>query len=461
MSRKTTFLIILIAISLLIGGLTGFYFYTKNKNVEPTILGKTTSGRSFGGYTPGNSGNSSNQNTDSLTVPNTPEKTEKEVVLLRKISAEPIAGADFVSILIYASSTLNIEPEDTSKTNGRVIQPIKPKIIGYSEMIRFIERATGHIYETATTTEKNNRISNTTIPKIYEAHFIENGKSILLRDLVGPTDVIRTRYGISSLATTTDAEETLQTTDLPTNILQLALSPSKDKVFSILKEGVTGFVSKTDGGGKQTLLNIPFNEWLVSWPENKTILLTTKPSGFYPGYAYSINPDTKIFSRVLGGISGLTTLMSPDTNRLIYSQSISGSFNLYLLDRKTKETTILSIKTLPEKCVWSNTESAVLYCAVPEQVSFNVYPDAWYQGKLSFSDSIWKVDVVSGETRELSRLREVAGEIIDVESIKISKKDDYLLFTNKVNLQLWGLNLKVPINTETIRDEVGTSTPQI
>lgn len=465
MSRKTTFLVILIVVSLCIGGLTGFYFYSKNKNPEPTILGRNTTGRTFGGYDPGKVSVSTNQTDEPLIVPEGPEK-EPEIQKLRKISSEPVAGADFISIPLYATSTLNIEPEDTSRTNGRVIRTQQPKLVGYLDTIRFIERATGHIYETSTSTLKNIRISNTTIPKVYEAFFAENGKSIVLRDLVGSTDVIRTRYGVSSLATTTDSEQTLVTTDLSTGITQLTLSPSKDRMFSILDEGVTGFISKIDGGAKQTLLDIPFREWLVSWPESKTIVVNTKPSGFYPGYAYTINPDNKAFTRILGDINGLTTLMSPDTSKVLYSQSQSGSFTLNILDRKTNEKRFLNVRTFPEKCVWSNTEKDVIFCAVPEDVAFNTYPDVWYQGRISFSDSLWKINVTSGETRLLSKLQDETGEIIDVQSIQVNKNDDYLLFTNKMNLQLWGFMLKEPIknNFDPIRDatiDTATSTEQI
>ncbi|MBU3668963.1 MAG: hypothetical protein FGM57_03270 [Candidatus Taylorbacteria bacterium] len=461
MSRKATFLVILIVISLFVGGLTGFYFYSKNKNPEPSILGRNTSNRTFGGYNPDDANISDNRNNDPLIVPETPGEKEK-VKKLRKISSEPVAGADFISIPLYATSTTNIEPEDTSRTNGRIIRPTQPKLVGYLDTIRFMERATGHIYETSTSSLEKTRISNTTIPKIYEALFTENGKSLILRDLVGGTDIIRTRYAISALATTTDSEQSLVLTDLTPGITQITVSPTKDRTFSILSEGVTGFLSKIDGGSKQTLLDIPFREWLVSWPEAKTIVVNTKPSGFYPGFAYAINPDNRSFTRIIGGINGLTTLMSPDTTKVLYSESSSGSFRMGVLDRKTNERRDITLRTFPEKCVWANTEKDVVYCAVPEDVAFNTYPDVWYQGRIGFSDSIWKINITSGETRLLSKIQDEAGEIVDVQSISINKNDDYLLFTNKNNLQLWGLMLKEPAREvfDPLKDRPATTTDE-
>jgi hypothetical protein len=453
MSRKNTFLIILIVVSLLIGGLTGFYFYSKNKNQTSTILGKETSGRSFGGYNPNSKNTSSNQ-TDTLIIKNKPITPEK-ILRLRKISSEPVAGAGFVSVALYASSTKNIEPEDTSVTSAKVSKPAPLKLIGYRETIRFMERATGHIYETSTSTLEKTRISNTTLPKIYEALFVEDGESVILRDLVGSTDTIRTRYGILARATTTDSEKSLVTSDLPTGITQLAVSPQKDKTFSVLNEGVAGYSSKPDGGSKQVLLNTAFREWLVSWPEKRTILVTTKPSGFYPGYAYTINTDTKAFTRVLGGLNGLTTLMSPDSTKVLFTKSTPGSFTTNLLDLKTNEVRELNLRTFTEKCIWSNTDKDIFYCAIPEDVAFNTYPDVWYQGKISFSDSIWKINVKTGENRLISKLQEESnGEVLDIQSIYLNKEDDYLLFTDKNTLHLWGLLLKeTPVQQKEIQIE--------
>lgn len=443
MSRKTAFIIILIVISLSIGSLIGFYFYTKNKNAAPAILGRTTSGKTFGGYNPGGTNQSGNQADDSLSIRNN-NKDESKVSRLREISKEPIAGAGFVSVAVYATSSLNIEPEDTSLTGGRVINRSKPRLIGYKDFIRFMERSTGNIYETSTSTKTNNRISNTTVPKIYEALFVGNTDSIILRDLVGNTDTIRTRLGTLTLSTTTDSTKSLVTSDLPIGISTLTLSPNTESVFSILNEGVTGYISKPDGGSKQPLLDISFREWLVDWPNQNNIVLTTKPSGFYPGFAYTLSPTTKKLNRIVGGINGLTTLMSPDASKVLIGQSAAGAFKMSVLDMKDGSVRLVPVLTFPEKCVWSKTDTNTLYCAVPEDIAFNVYPDVWYQGTVSFSDSIWSINIKTNETRLISKLADESGQVLDIQSISISPKDDYLLLTDKNTLHLWGLMLKEP-----------------
>ncbi|HEY1037608.1 MAG TPA: hypothetical protein VGE62_03415 [Candidatus Paceibacterota bacterium] len=461
MNRKVAFIIIVVTLSLLIGGLIGFYFYTLRTNPGTTIFGQNP-GRNFANYDPANpnQGNATTSPQDPSIIGTSTVPTV--VPKLRKISVSPVAGFSFVNKDIFASSTRNIEPEDTSRTGGRVIAPQTPRIIGTEEKIRYVDRAYGHVFETSTSTLETVRLSNTTIPKIYEAAFVEKGNSIIFRNLIGSTDVIGTRYASLVKATTTDEGDTEMMTelkDLTANLLQVAVSPAKNQLFSIQKEGVTGFLSTPDGGAIQNILEIPFREWLVQWPEARTIVLTSKPSGFFPGYAYVLNPQNRSMTRILGGINGLTTSMSPDGNKLIYSRSDAGTFSLLSFDRRTGESFDLQTKTLPEKCVWANTEADTIYCAVPENIAFNTYPDVWYQGRITFSDSLWKLNIATREARLISRLQDEAKEIVDVQSMRISADDGYLLFDNKINLSLFGYQLKEPARPVfNPLDAVGTST---
>jgi hypothetical protein len=187
--------------------------------------------------------------------------------------------------------------------------------------------------------------------------------------------------------------------------------------------------------------------------------VTTKPSGFAPGYAYTLNTKTKAFTRLFGGINGLTTLGSPDLSQVLYGESGSGTLNLGVFVSKDSSLHDLSVRTLPEKCVWANTEKGIVYCAVPENVAFNTYPDVWYQGLITFSDDIWKINTNTGE-KEILMIpdRQPGGEIIDMTNMSIDPNDDYLIFNNKIDLSLWGYQLKVPIVKAVIDPLSQTST---
>lgn len=452
-SKKTSFIIIILVLSLLVGGLLGFYFYTKNKNPGSTILGGRTGGNTnFGGYDP-NGTIPSKPNETSTSTPIIPGSTLTEVKIpkLRKISDVPVAGVDFIAVPIYEDPNKNVEPVDlsVSKTKAPVKKPLK--LVEVKNTIRYIERGTGHIYETSTSTLEKTRISNTTAPKIYEAHFVNKGDNLILRGLIGSSDIISTQYASLVVSSTTEGEEgenkTLEMKDLPIQIAQVAISPSKTQLFSIMDSGVRGLLSKIDGGAQVGIFDTPYREWIASWPEERNIVLTTRASGFAPGFAYILNTSTKALTRVLGNIYGLTTLTSPDLSKILYSKSERGTFTLNYFNRTDSSSVELSFKTLPEKCIWSKKEKGVLFCAIPENIAFSTYPDVWYQGLINFSDSVWKIDTNTGEARVIMNIQNESGEVIDVINPYLSPNEDYLVFTNKIDLTLWGLQLVEPVRT--------------
>lgn len=459
-SKRTSLIIIILVVSLFVGGLIGFYFYTKNKNPGSTILGGQSGRGNFGGYDPNNQNGNNNNGTSTPIIPSG-TITEVKIPKLRLISDVPTAGADFITSPIYEEIKKNIEPADSSSTSTKKVAQKQPKIIGNQVFIRYIERGTGHIFETATSTLEKTRISNTTIPKIYEAYFTDKGDNLILRGLIGSSDIISTQYASLILASTTEEKtRELDIKDLPIQMSQIAISPSKTQLFSIMESGIRGLLSKIDGGSTVGIFDTPYREWIPSWPEEKNLTLTTKASGFAPGFAYILNTQNKQITRILGNIYGLTTLTSPDLSKVIYSASGRGSFALNYLNRKDDTVTTLSITTLPEKCIWSKLEKSVLFCAVPENIAFSTYPDVWYQGLINFSDSVWKIDVDTGEARLVMDIQNESGEVIDATNLYLSPGEDYLLFTNKTDLTLWGLQLVEPVKKFEINplDAINNST---
>lgn len=457
LSRKTSFLILTVFSSLLVGGLFGFYFYTKNKSANLAQRTPSSTVKQLG-YNPTIKTNPSGTSTEQTTNTKVITKTQK----LRQITDKPVVGADFVLVDVVATSSKNIEPPDLSVSTKT---PIKNKQVVTEERIRWVERETGHVYETFKDTTEVNRISNTTNTRLNEALFVGKGDSLILRDLVGSTDVIRTRFATLNLDTPTSTEQTLTTSDLPINILEITRSPDRKQLFSLMYTGVRGILSNNDGSLKSSLFDNPINEWLVSWPNKQTIVINTKPSGGIPGYAYTINPQTKVLSRLLGDIPGLTTLVSPDGNYVLYTAGAQGSIKLYSYNKKTNQKTDLILRTFTDKCVWSSIEKNIVYCGIPQDIAFNLYPDAWYQGRISFADSVWSINVDTLETQLLSSPLEEVGFITDTQNLVLSADNNYLLFQNKIDLSLWALKLKEdtpeeinPIDSKGVSATTNTST---
>ena len=311
--------------------------------------------------------------------------------------------------------------------------------------IHYILRANGNIYETYTDSPEIKRLSITTIPKVYESTWLPDGIRLIIRYLKDNTENIETFSVKINPATTTlnTFEGGVDGNHLPENIGEVAVNPTGDKIFYLTNNlnGSSGYVSLPTGLNKKLLFESPLIEWNISWPKESTITFTTKPSANIAGYMYFLNTSTGNFSRVFGGVSGLTTKTNPAVTKVLYSDSIAGTPKLYLFDVKTSANKLLPWNTFPEKCAWSNTDTNIVYCAVPKIFPTGDYPDSWYQGLVNFTDDIWMLNTDTMASTLIFDIQKETANNIDATDLQLDKKDNFLFFSDKTSLTLWSLNL--------------------
>lgn len=462
MSRSKLVLSALIILIIAGGGLLGFYFYiNKTSPLEqaPLAPNKPT----FKGFDQMNLETKQPPKIDlgsydenATTTATTPEATstvdivEKEP-LLRLISPQPVAGADFVihDVDISTSSAVLSTSTLTAASTTKKLAAKVPKKIISSELIRFVLRANGNIFETSSSTPIITRITNVTFPKLQEAYFNIKGDGVIIRNIIGD-DGIQTRY-LSLKPDTANSTSTLfliTSTNFPNNITQMAVTLDKSKIFYVTNSSPRGTITSFAGLGKISAFDSPFREWLPQWLGPNTMLLNTKPSATTPGYLYSLDTKTSNIKKVIGNITGLTTLASNDGKNLLYADTESSNIQLSLLNLKDRSERFLFAQTLPEKCVWGNKNAEVVYCAVPKEVSnLNSYPDDWYLGLVHFDDNIWKLNLKTGENKFLANPMQQLGIPLDIVNMKLSKNDNYLIFTDKNTLSLWGLEIRTSTTT--------------
>lgn len=411
-STKNKIIILFLIIAALLASVVFYYWYNRNQNTDQPATDNT-----FDPFHTGDSGTNTTI-TDSSSSVSAESKssisTEIDMPILRQISSVPIAGG------------------------------IAFKKGGYT-IIRYIDRGTGHIYETNDHSLENTTISNTTIPKVIESVWSSNGQSVIMRYLnANGNTILSFSANIINATTTQDISKNPKSAFLPSNIEQIYANPADDKIFYLINDidGSVGAVSNIDGSQKRRIFQSPIQEWLVSWPNSETIALATKPLSNASGYLFFLNSKTGITNKIIGGVNGLTALTSSTTKNILYSESVDGSFKLKyrnLTDNSDKE---LSFKTLPEKCVWSKTEESIVYCAVPTTIMSGDYPDEWYQGLISFTDSVWRVDTKTDSSELVFDIKKETGNDIDIMNPFLSEGDEYLLFMNKKDLTFWSLALK-------------------
>lgn len=414
MSKKNAIILILAVVIISLGALIWLYF-TAGQDKQPAVMPVTDDGA----YDPFGTkmGDNFNQNTGSVsTTTETQDDTNVPTTKLRQITNEPVSG---FGLIIGKDKKLSIQ---------------------------YMLRMTGHIHEAYNDTLETKRLSNTTIPKVQEAIWSTNGQGLIVRYLKDNLNDI-VSYSVklkAATSTTNEFEGSVGGNFLSDNLATISYNPANTKIYSQQNNlgGATGIISNIDGTNKRIIFESPLVEWLVSWPKEEYITLTTKPSGTVDGYMYLLNSQSGALTKVLGGVKGLTAKMNAVSNSVLYSDSTRGTPRLYLLDRKTNESKLMPWNTFPEKCVWANGNNKIIYCAVPKSIESGVYPDVWYQGLTSFTDDIWRIDINTGASNLLSDLKKESNQNIDVVDMQIDKDDSALFFVNKSDLTFWSLGLK-------------------
>ena len=430
MNRKTAIIIIIAVI--LVGAAVLLWIFFPSSIKIPFLGGNSDSGGPkdlfpFGdGNTNTRQGDTTGNNQTGTT---TPLSDNAPIPVLREISQVPIGGATVVH---------DSENEIT--------------------YIRFLERSTGHIFET--TTDKNNavRITNTTIPRVQNVAWNRSGNAAILQyegdtyEGADPNSII-SFYGVvvgtgssTDKISTPPAETSFDGIFLPGNITNIATSPDKKHVFTLETDesGVIGFVSNFDGSGKKEVFSSPLTEWQVEWPQEKTLTLVSNASTKVAGFVYSIDVSSGKMTGLLSQKKGLVALVNPTATAVLYSEQVRGRGTvLHVYTIATNDDIELPIATFAEKCAWGTVNKDMVYCGVPKTLISVNEPDEWYQGITSYSDGIWSINSTTGAVDLIIDLEAVAGKGIDVSSPFLDEKEGYLFFTNKNDLHLWSLKIGI------------------
>ncbi|OGJ05278.1 hypothetical protein A2456_03700 [Candidatus Nomurabacteria bacterium RIFOXYC2_FULL_36_19] len=453
MSKRNFILLIIILIIITIS-IFGFLYFQKGTTL-PADDGTDTN--FFSEFNPFGS------NKPTATTPTTPvdvsgyqpTNVDTQQLQLMKVSSMGIAG-----FVIFTKERLKdvVIPEQTIPTSEEVGTPISskksvgakkptPPATEFMPALRYVEKTTGNIYQTFIDKIEERKFTTTLIPKVYDAYFGNRGGSVVMRYLKGNERTIETFLGTMPkelLGGDSGGNTEIKGSFLPDNIKDISISPDGSKMFYLFNSGdnMIGTILNFSTNKKVQIFDSPFTEWISQWPNSGTtgtIALSTKPSANVPGYMYKMSETGKNLTKILGDINGLTTQTSPNGKLVLYSDN-----NLFLnvYDTNTMNSSILGIRTLPEKCVWGKLGDSI-YCAVPKSIEAGDYPDTWYQGEVSFSDQFWKIDIKTGNaTILIDPLAVEKGEEVDGTKLTLDSGENYLFFVNKKDNFLWKLNLK-------------------
>lgn len=225
---------------------------------------------------------------------------------------------------------------------------------------------------------------------------------------------------------------------IESGILRGDVSPDGNQLFYLKPSpsgGVIGVVTDSVGKNPKQVFSSPFTEWKPQWVNATTIALTTLASSEADGYMYFLNPVTGDFQKILGPVPGLTTLVNPSASTVLMSSSANKRFSLATYTVATGTITPRDLSTLPAKCTWQN--DTVAFCAVPQNISSGQYPDDWYQGLTSFTDSFWSIDTAQNSTTNIVS----PSQKFDADHLLVSPDGTYLYFINRIDGTLWSYRM--------------------
>ena len=337
------------------------------------------------------------------------------------------------------------DPEVRSEGEVVVTKPLLQQvynlpIAGFSvstsgDTVRFVDRATGHVFERSASDETTTRLDQTTIPKVYEAFFFENA---VLRRYLDDNDAPITHYGEIE-----GNENTRDTATLP-NTLRLTVAPDTNQYAAVeaTNNGSRIVVANANGKNKRALTTSALSNLQISWLGTDNILLTQNASESMPGSAVIINTESGLKSVPIAQESGLLTLPSENGNSILFSKrntSFVPQLSVYNVQDGTTDS--LDVPGLASKCVWSSTLPQVL-CAVPTSIASGVSLDAWYRGEVQFSDELWAIDTDTGFSQLLFSPEADSGVKLDILDITLSANENVVFFKNKTDQTLWALRLR-------------------
>ena len=414
-NQKRTIIIagVVIAIIIILAGV--WFFFLRAPGTSTTATSNPV-------FSPLNTQGSTRTNTTNTTTTNQTNSTttistiKTAVPTLRIISSTPIGG--------YSASTT-----------------------GTTTVVRWVDRGRGNVYQTQMNGFDVQTVSNTLLPRVYNSIWNTKMTAFIASILADDSETPSTVYAeLRSSATTSSslAPQELRGRNLPTNTIAYAVSPKKDQVFILVKEGIgsTGYVSSFDGSKTVQIFTTPLTQLNVDWPTDTSIAITTKGISDQAGYLYLINSKTGVWSKVLGPLNGLSARVSHDGKHVLYSTSDGNdgvTTKIYTVS--TNSSMEAMIHTLADKCVWGNFYKDMAYCAVPFQNVAGAYPDDWYKGVVSPVDKIWQINSATNELHIVNPLIGQAKTVVDAFNLGLDNKDNYLFFMNKNDLSLWSVDL--------------------
>ena len=225
---------------------------------------------------------------------------------------------------------------------------------------------------------------------------------------------------------------------LPDNISAAAFSPDSQKI-AYLEQTSGNLMTKDLVGAKPKttkILSLNQKDFDLEWISAEKIILTPKPSAFYPSSAWQVDIKNKTINSLGSVANGLMIKwsISGKTGLEFSVQSAGGKSNLSLIDDQGLTKGNLNFITFPDKC---SIVEPKIYCAIPDGLPVNgVLPDDYLKRAIYFKDSIYQIDTSQNSMVGILNITDPA-----LDAINLTLAGGKLFFINRYDNNLYSLEL--------------------
>lgn len=338
-----------------------------------------------------------------------------------EIPAQPGSGAEGGGNAGDASSVRNALRKLTDR-------PVAGATFVDNTTVRFAEQGTGHIYDIDISTDREEKVSNTTFSEARAAVFSSTGGRVALTNNGGEVFAGTITKNDEGIGVVDDQGIARAGTDV-------AFSDTGEGVFYVEHgRGMSvGYAYNLTTRVRTELFSLPLRDISVVWGQQGAEYVYTKPSAVQYGSVYALSGNSLTW--VAAPKPGLMADTLNDALLLSWNSDDGLSSTL----RTEGAVHELPLGVFPRKCAAETGTSSppLFFCAAPLFYEQNVtFPDDWYKGVVSLTDALWQIDVARGEATLLVDLGAQAGESIDIDMIR-ADANDRVIFRDKVGGALW------------------------
>jgi len=203
-------------------------------------------------------------------------------------------------------------------------------------------------------------------------------------------------------------------------------------------------VADPDGKNWHTVAEMSYRSAeMAPIPGSSDISFWPSPNAFTAAFVASVTFGGENQKELFKDRYGVDLLWSPNGDQAALSASDEKGghkIDLLLMSRQGGEIQSLVFPTFAAKCAWSS-DSKTLYCAMPGDIPDSaILPNDWQEGKVTTSDTFWKIDITSGKKERLVDPEKI-GSSYDVLNPFLSPDEKSLFFVSKSDGKLHKLSI--------------------